>query len=266
MIIASSRVHFQFVSCASSNILLSPLLSKSEIAVTEITTVCKVGSVFGFQILNGFQYETGSNEISYPDIFKAQQEEYFNKVYGHPEIANHIIKVADKPKKHKLPSFLNDFLYSDKESDALITCEECGRNFNDQETFKSHTETVHKPIERPTVKPFACKYCSKTFSYAINVKRHIFLVHPLVKDSYEDPQPFSFNDTDMPENNPGEDSNEVKSTTQSPSKPSFPELEKFKCKICGEFLKSKRYLVAHIQSHYGGGYKCDYPGCTSVFR
>ena len=29
----------------------------------------------------------------------------------------------------------------------------------------------------------------------------------------------------------------------------------FQCRICDKFLKSKRYLLAHMQEHYGGGYR-----------
>lgn len=44
------------------------------------------------------------------------------------------------------------------------------------------------------------------------------------------------------------------------------ETDQFRCKICGENCKTKRALLAHIQAHYGGGYKCDFPGCDSVFK
>ena len=34
----------------------------------------------------------------------------------------------------------------------------------------------------------------------------------------------------------------------------------------GDFCKTKRALLSHMQAHYGGGYRCDFPGCESVFK
>lgn len=239
------------------------LFSKKDLSQSEMVDVCKAGAAFGFQLLPGLQYDCPSSEVDYQEIFKNQQDEYFRKVYGHAEVANHVMKVAEKPKKPKVSMFLNEFLFKDKEHVEVVTCEECGRRFEDQELFKSHTETVHRKLDKPLIKPFPCKFCPKTFSYLLNVRRHIFLVHPNAKEKSEELITYNF-DTSH-----GDDEDESQDFDRSDfikSKPDFPELEKFKCKICGEFLKSKRYLVAHIQSHYGGGYKCDYPGCSSVFR
>ena len=242
------------------------LFSRDNVPQSDMIDICKVGTVFGFQFFSGLQFEGPKTEVSYQQIFKSQQEEYFKKVYGHTEIADFVIKVADKPKKPKMSALLNDFLYMDTENSNMITCEECGRRFEDEKGLKSHTETVHRKMEKPLLKPFSCKFCPKTFSYLINVKRHTFLVHPNAKENTdEETVPFNFETTK--ENDVEDESHDYeKQSNFSPTKTDFPELEKFKCKICGEFLKSKRYLVAHIQSHYGGGYKCDYPGCTSVFR
>jgi len=244
------------------------LFSKNGVPHSDMVDIAKIGSVFGFQFFTGLQYEGPRSEVSYQEIFKNQQEEYFKKVYGHTELANFVIKVADKPKKPNMSVLLNDFLFMDKENANMITCEECGRRFDDEKLLKSHTDTVHKKFEKPLLKPFPCKFCPKTFSYLINVRRHIFLVHPSVKDkTVDEAVPFTFETTNGNEEDEEASHDYNKSNDiESPQKPDFPELEKFKCKICGEFLKSKRYLVAHIQSHYGGGYKCDYPGCTSVFR
>jgi len=161
---------------------------------------------------------------------------------------------------------MNDLLFNNKEPVEVITCEECGRRFEDQELFKSHTETVHKKLEKPLLKPFSCKFCPKTFSYLLNVRRHTFLVHPNCKEKPEQKVTYNFDTNQVDDNDNDEVADDFGRSEMIQQKPDFPELEKFKCKICGEFLKSKRYLVAHIQSHYGGGYKCDYPGCTSVFR
>ena len=129
-----------------------------------------------------------------------------------------------------------------------MTCDECGRRFDDEKLFKSHTETVHGKLEKPMLKPFSCKFCPKTFSYLLNVSRHTFLVHPNAKEKPEEVVPFHF---DTSNGNHGVlESQEYDQTNFIQQKPDFPELEQFKCKICGEFLKSKRYLVAHIQSHY----------------
>ena len=240
------------------------LFSKDDISQSDMVDICKIGTVFGFQFFTGLQYEGPKTEVNYHEIFKSQQEEYFKKVYGHTELANYVMKVADKPKKPKVSVLLNEFLYMDTENNHVITCDECGRRFDDEKLFKSHTETVHGKLEKPLLKPFPCKFCPKTFSYLLNVRRHTFLVHPNAKEKSEEVIPFHF---DTSNGNDGEDeSHEYDQTNFIQQKHDFPELEKFKCKICGEFLKSKRYLVAHIQSHYGGGYKCDYPGCTSVFR
>jgi len=239
------------------------LFSKKTFSQTEMLIVCKTGAVFGFQLFTGIQFDSPSAELDYQKIFQNQQEEYFRKVYGHAELANQVMKVAEKPKKPKVSLFLNDLLFNNKEPINVVTCEDCGRRFEDPELFNSHTETVHKKLEKPLIKPFSCKFCPKTFSYLLNVRRHTFLVHPTCKEKPEQQVTYNF------DNNHGDDNDETDHFATSEmiqSKPDFPELEKFKCKICGEFLKSKRYLVAHIQSHYGGGYKCDFPGCTSVFR
>merc|ERR1712142_65514 len=242
------------------------LFSKDDVPQSDIVDICKIGAVFGFQFFTGLQFENSREEVSYQQIFKSQQEEYFKKVYGSTEIADFVIKVADKPKKPKMSALLNDFLYMDTENSSVITCEECGRRFEDDKGLKSHTETVHKTLEKPLLKPFSCKFCPKTFSYLINVRRHIFLVHPNAKEKTDETIPFDFESANNGNDEEDESHDFEKISNFSPTKSDFPELEKFKCKICGEFLKSKRYLVAHIQSHYGGGYKCDYPGCTSVFR
>eukprot|EP00092_Neocalanus_flemingeri_P003375 GFUD01003615.1.p1 GENE.GFUD01003615.1~~GFUD01003615.1.p1 ORF type:complete len:544 (+),score=155.34 GFUD01003615.1:41-1672(+) len=242
------------------------LFSNRNLSQSEMVDVCKTGAIFGFQLFPGLQYESQSSEVDYQEIFKNQQEEYFRKVYGHAEVANHVMRVAEKPKKPKVSMFLNEFLFNDKEHVQIVTCEDCGRRFEDKELLKSHTETVHTRSEKPLIKPFPCKFCPKTFSYLLNVRRHIFLVHPNAKERSEGQTTYNFNtshgdsepDVGLPQ--------EYNRADQIQTKPDFPELEKFKCKICGEFLKSKRYLVAHIQSHYGGGYKCDFPGCSSVFR
>jgi len=240
------------------------LFSKDNISHSDMIDVCKIGAVFGFQFYTGMQYEGPKSEVNYQEIFKNQQEEYFKKVYGHAELVNHVMKVADKPKKPKVSVFLNEFLFNDSAKGQTITCEECGRRFEDEKQFKSHTEIVHRKLEKPLLKPFPCKFCPKTFSYLLNVRRHTFLVHPNAQEKPEEVITYNFDTSNG--NDEDDETQEYDRSSFIQQKPDFPELEKFKCKICGEFLKSKRYLVAHIQSHYGGGYKCDFPGCTSVFR
>merc|ERR1719419_741777 len=89
---------------------------------------------------------------------------------------------------------------------------------------------------------FSCKHCKKQFAFKVNLKRHMYLIHPnstIVNSPTKSVQDYM------------EDSPEL-TTENNKSQDEFPKLDKFKCKICGVFCKSKRYLVAHIQSHFGG--------------
>ena len=89
------------------------LFSKDNISQADMVNICKIGAVFGFQFFTGLQYEEPKSEVNYQEIFKSQQEEYVKKVYGHTELANYVMKVADKPKKPKVSVLLNEFLYMD---------------------------------------------------------------------------------------------------------------------------------------------------------
>jgi len=239
------------------------LFSNSSISSVDMLCVCKVGGVFGFNYFSGIHYDVSTNEVNYQNIFEKHHVEYFSKVYGNSKIANHVLKVVERPKRTKISAFLNDVLFDSNEKSKIITCEDCGRKFEEESHYQFHTKTVHGLIEKPLVKQFPCKYCDKTFSYLINVQKHIYLVHPNAHESQE--EEVNANVETITNGTP-EKTNERNEQYDLNQKADFPELEKFKCKICGEFLKSKRYLVAHIQSHYGGGYKCDYPGCTAIFR
>ena len=60
---------------------------------------------------------------------------------------------------------------TDKES-KCITCELCGKTFDQKSNFTTHMRGVHH-----NEKPFGCKKCDKTFMFDSMVKRHVKFVH-----------------------------------------------------------------------------------------
>merc|ERR1712126_189187 len=200
-------------------------------------------------------------------IFRINKEHYIRKVMGNVEIAKHVLQTAaQKPKKTNVSEILNELAVDGSKNSTIMECNQCGRRFDDKESLKTHQDILHSGDLKSLRKTYSCKYCSKQFSFQVNVRRHMYLVHPHgndMIDNEDDQEEGNDENDDLSADYIPENHSETVSTEENDH---FPKLDQFKCKICGIFLKSKRYLVAHIQSHYGGGYKCDYPGCTSVFK
>ena len=141
----------------------------------------------------------------------------------------------------------------------MLWCEECGRSFQDQEALQGHMQTLHQPTDTlASDRRYPCTFCGKSFHYQLNVKKHMFLVHPgcRVKPQGKENQ----------EAGEEEEREEQKKDVKMDQDQGEGGPENLKCKICGDKCKTKRALLAHIQMHYGGGYKCDFPGCDSVFK
>ena len=239
---------------------------------TDQESLIAIGRIFGYKFSNNNVYDDvpevqDKPKIDYDKIFRINKEHYIRKVMGNVEIAKHVLQTAaQKPKKTNVSEILNELAVDGSKNSTIMECNQCGRRFDDKESLKTHQDILHSGDFKSLRKTYSCKYCSKQFSFQVNVRRHMYLVHPHGNDMID-------NEDDQEE---GNDENEDLSADYIPENHSetvsteendhFPKLDQFKCKICGLFLKSKRYLVAHIQSHYGGGYKCDYPGCTSVFK
>ena len=181
------------------------------------------------------------NILDYKEIFKTQREEYVEKMLGNTDIARFVVRKTVAQNNQIFPP---DVMRDDQPR-KMLSCDECNRLFELEESLKSHKQMVHNK-ENSMKKHHSCKYCPQKFSFAINVKRHEYLVHRNKINKADD-------------QNTSVESSPTKATAES-------QVTDFKCNICGEYLKSKRYLVAHITGHYGGGYKCDYPGCSSVFK
>jgi len=238
------------------------LLKKSlEVSSKDITSVARA---FGLQYSGPFLLEVNNDHGSeslpdYQRIFRVQREEYIKKIIGNSDVGSYIYTSIQRKKSSVISDILCETNKREKEN--VIDCESCGRHFQDEMSLRTHRQIVHESLKSPERKSFSCKYCKKQFAFKMNLKRHMYLIHPNVNFSSIVKSPS--NNVSFPDFI--EDSTEI-STENDKNQEEFPKLEKFKCKICGEFCKSKRYLVAHIQSHFGGGYKCDYPGCTSVFK
>ena len=244
------------------------LFSRRDLSSSECEVISSVGQLFG---LEKFSHSDGLScdppTLDYQRIFRAQREEYFRKVYGNLELSSHVLRLSKEEKKPLVSEYLNDILQSGESSGSVVECEDCGRTFDDPLLLSSHRATVHSSRAVAPPKTFPCRFCSKTFSYSINERRHTYLVHTRGRrrevsqaGAQENLSNDQLDSDSLVMNGSQLDQKSIKS--QEP----FPKLEQFRCNICGEFLKSKRYLVAHIQTHYGGGYKCDYPGCQRVFK
>lgn len=236
----------------------SLLMKSPDVSLKEIISVARA---FGLQYSGPFLIDgTNNHEIGrldYEKIFRVQREEYIKKIIGNSDVGSYIFASIQLKRSSVVSDILCETSKRDKEN--IIDCESCGRHFQDEISLKNHRQIVHESLKSPDRKSFSCKHCKKQFAFKVNLKRHMYLIHPNVNFSTLVNSPTKSVQDYM------EDSPEL-TTENNKSQDEFPKLDKFKCKICGVFCKSKRYLVAHIQSHFGGGYKCDYPGCTSVFK
>ena len=246
------------------------LFSKRNLTSSECGTISSVGKIFGLEkysepdSLSSCHPQT----LDYQKIFRKQREEYFCKVYGNQDMGQQALRLSEQRRRKPLVSeYLNDILCKEDDGQDSIECLDCGRTFEDSECLNSHRSIVHSNSKGSQSKSYPCRFCSKKFSYLINLRRHTYLVHP---NANEREQIRAANrekvSNDEYESDLAPDSSYKEDIKSNKSQEDFPKLEQLRCKICGEFLKSKRYLVAHIQTHYGGGYRCDYPGCTSVFK
>ena len=239
------------------------LFIKRNLSTSDCSVISYVGQLFG---LEKYSLSDSLNcdplTLDYQRIFRAQREEYFNKIYGNLELSSHVLRLSKEQKKPVVSEYLNDILHSEETSPSVVECEDCGRTFDDPSLLSSHRATVHS--SRPGLQPktFPCRFCGKTFAYSVNERRHTYLVHPRGSRRDLRPQDLSYQ---LDSEGLVINSSQLDQKSNK-SQETFPKLDQFRCNICGEFLKSKRYLVAHIQTHYGGGYKCDYPGCQRVFK
>ena len=185
------------------------------------------------------------NTINYVDIFKHQREDYVKKVVGNIDVAKHVMNTVQKKNRPpKVSDILGDILETEK--DSHLQCSDCHRHFEDEEMLKTHRDIVHSETSKARSKPFSCQYCSKQFSFKVNVDRHVYLVHPHGERDQvaetEEAGAGEAGDWDYKDNTMTSDMDNVDSG-------------QFQCRICDKFLKSKRYLLAHMQEHYGGGYR-----------
>ena len=189
------------------------------------------------------------NTMNYVKILRNHREEYIKKVVGNTDVVKQVINtVQKKTRPPKISDILGDVLEDsyNKHRDRL-QCSDCPRQFEDEDMLRTHRDIVHSESSKPLSKPFSCQFCSKQFSFKVNVRRHVYLVHP---DSEARAERGEAGDDTGDVSGDGEYKENALSQAES-----FPRLEQFQCRICGKFLKSKRYLVAHIQEHYGGGYR-----------
>ena len=225
-----------------------------------------VASLFGITTLSSSRTFLPSsspsslNTINYEDIFRDHREDYIKRVVGNSDIAKQVMNTLQKSvRPPKVSDILGDILVT--KSSGLIQCADCNRQFEDDEMLKTHREIVHSETSKALSKPFSCPYCSKQFSFKVNVERHVYLVHPQGETDAVGETEEEMGGGDDGDNR--ENSGISDETCDSGSRLG---RGQFQCRICDKFLKSKRYLVAHMQEHYGGGYRCDWPGCSSVFR
>ena len=216
----------------------------------------KVASLFGITCLfhpasPHLQHPSPLNTINYVEIFKNQREDFIKKVVGNTDVAKHVMNTVQKKiRPPKVSDILGDILVT--KPSGHIQCSDCNRQFEDEEMLKTHRDIVHSETSKALSKPFSCQYCSKQFSFKVNVERHVYLVHPhgdrdLVPET-EEGGGGETGDWDYKENNVTSDADNVDSGPR-------PGGDQFQCRICHKYLKSKRYLVAHMQEHYGGGYR-----------
>jgi len=208
--------------------------------------------------------------LDYQAIFSKQQREYLDKCYGNRWVANQVLKVAERPARRRQPL---DFLASvmrppsplgimDQET---VWCDQCSISFAHKELLEQHMEILHKALAKPRERNFPCSFCDKRFQFQDSVQKHILLVHPGFKERPDDKE----NVEGAREVNSVDKSKDTRK--DSPHQQNQPNQsadigDQFKCKICGDYCRTKRALLAHMQAHYGGGYRCDFPGCESVFK
>ena len=242
------------------------LFSKRNLSSSECLAISSVAQLFG---LERYHHPESLNceplTLDYQKIFRVQREEYFNKLYGNQYLGDHVLQLTKQQKRPLVSEYLSDILTNEDTIPTSVECRDCGRTFPDPESLNFHRTLIHSNNKGAQPKSYFCRFCDQKFSYSLNRERHTYLVHP--KESRRDRNDSS---ADGVKNDGLESDNLInniyRQDRDSKSREAFPKLEQFRCNICGEFLKSKRYLVGHIQTHYGGGYKCDYPGCKRVFK
>ena len=205
--------------------------------------------------------------LDYQAIFSRQQREYLDKCYGNRWVANQVLKVAERPARRRQPlAFLASVMRPSSPlgipDQETVWCDQCSISFANKELLDQHMEILHKALAKPRERNFPCSFCDKRFQFQDNVQKHILLVHPGLKERPDDKE----NVEGAPELNRIDKRTDSKK--ESPQQQSQPTDvgDQFKCKICGDYCRTKRALLAHMQAHYGGGYRCDFPGCESVFK
>ena len=218
-------------------------LFRKDLVKSEPSSVPVIAQLFGFGSSPRTHREIATsssasdNYINYVKIFRSHKEEYIKKVVRNSDIANHVLSAAQQNKKINVTDALRSVVTEDKPKRGSLECYECNRIFDDEEMFQTHQDIVHSDVA-PMKKLYSCQYCPKQFSFQVNVRRHMYLLHPN-HDKVN---------TEKDENVPNKLENSSDPTTEEVlTEEIFPKLEKFRCNICGKFLKSKRYLVAHIQ-------------------
>ena len=245
-------------------------LFSTALPLTSVAAVSRVASLLG--VPNHLLPRAASSSfntpfLDYQAIFSKQQREYLDKSYGNRWVANQVLRVAERPARRRQPL---DFLASvmrppspllgmDQES---VWCDQCSISFAHSDLLEQHMEVLHKALAKPRERNFPCSFCDKKFHFQANVQKHILLVHPGCKERLEGKENVEI----APEMRGTDKNKDAKKGSPHQQNQPADSGDQFKCKICGDFCKTKRALLSHMQAHYGGGYRCDFPGCESVFK
>lgn len=108
-----------------------------------------------------------------------------------------------------------------------------------------------KASRNVSIKTLKCGACSETFSAPLKLVQH-------AKDFHNDLKPFKccFQDCDRAYQNPK--SLKIHHRLHESIKP-------FKCEECQNHFHVKANLLAHVRSHTGEKFKCEFPSCEKAF-
>jgi len=245
-----------------------------------IQIVSKVGHLLGIPVQDTSIINELYGTFDYQNLFDKQKYEYISKTLGIHEAVDLIDRLSNRKKIFRKAKWQNlDRQLGEKYENGQLTisCDECGRVFSDNNLLNSHIETVHKRKEsREIKKQFPCKYCHHTFAFELNIKRHMFLVHPNGAENQDFVAKMPIIESRIAKGEPiyEEDDDQLVDLVNDITKDKenqFEKMDEFKCKVCGEYQKSRRFLVIHMTEHFDTkigthGFKCDYPDCSSSFK
>eukprot|EP00088_Acartia_fossae_P001045 TRINITY_DN10397_c0_g2_i1.p1 TRINITY_DN10397_c0_g2~~TRINITY_DN10397_c0_g2_i1.p1 ORF type:complete len:567 (+),score=136.98 TRINITY_DN10397_c0_g2_i1:131-1831(+) len=96
------------------------------------------------------------------------------------------------------------------------------------------------PTKKDRDKTFSCEFCGKSFSRKVDVKRHVKRTHETVKMCADCGQSFNNLSTLNKHRRQMHNSGQI---------------EELKCKQCGKYLSSPKYLEIHMQAHEKNSHK-----------